>query len=280
MNRNKSVEKLEGNNPETLKKRLGHIVRKKDIPFEKFIANECKKRNIELLFDLNDVESDRDCLIYTEFFGGLGGVMLRPQNFTRQLKMYYASLQHSCDVKVDFPGQVLKAGDKYKLGVNDKTYEKVALLPGSNMLGTHTKKELVQKAVDSGAFLKPHPITTGKVLELLDEFWYGKVLPKESSGFNLFINAKEIWTTRYSEFSLFSILTNKKFNFIDEENIANRGSYKSLNLALEIFGAQNSIGLNKILNSYKSGVFFREFNIEKDIIDFLDFFEKEILGRE
>jgi hypothetical protein len=269
---------VNGNSQEVIKKRLGHIQRKKEIPFLDILSDECKKRGIELLFDLNDIESERRCLIYTEFFGGLGGVMLRPQNFVRQFKQYNGAYEDNEEIKVDFSNFIDLAGDKYKLDEKGVTCDKLVLLCGSNLLGSHTKKELIQGAVNQGAMLKPHPITNEKVLNLLHEFWSGKVYEPEQSGFELYKNAKEIWTTRFSEFSLFSILQEKKLHFIDDNLLGVRGSYKALNLYLECTGRQNKESLNKILNSYRSGIFFKEFNIEEDIKKYLDFFESEVLG--
>ena len=268
------------NSEKTKKERLGHIVRKKDIPFESLLQEECKRRNIELLFDLNDEESNRKCLIYTEFFGGLGGVMLRPQNFIRQFKQYNGAYEENKEIKRDFAKLIDRAGDKYELDEKGDSCDKLVLLCGSNMLGTHTKKELIQEAVNQGAMLKPHPITTKKVLKLLHEFWDGRVYESEQSGFELYKNAKEIWTTRFSEFSLFSILQEKKLHFIDNNLVTERGSYKSLNLYLECTGRQDKESLNKILNSYRSGIFFKEFNTEEDIKKYLDFFESEVLEGE
>jgi len=270
---------LEGNDKKTIKKRLGHIKRKKEIPFLNFIENECKKRGIELLFDLNDMESKRDALIYTEFFGGMGGVMLRPQNFVRQMKIYTQAHKDPEKRTTDFSKLVAAAGDKYELEAQGETRKKIVLLPGSNMLGTHTDKGLIEAAVNQGAFLKPHPITDKRVLGLINEFWPGKVYNSETSGFYLYSNAQEIWTTRYSEFSLFATLEEKKINFIDDDLVDKRGSYKGLNLFLEINNCRNKKALNNVLNSNKSGIFFKEHNSEADIIEFLDFFEFEILQR-
>jgi hypothetical protein len=263
----------------TDKDRLGTVIRRKDIPFQDFLIKECQRRNIELMYDKEDIESERELLIFTEFFGGMGGVMIKPQNFTRQMKQYHQAFLDDTPVKIDFSKLIDSAGDKYFLDETEEFSDKVVLLCGSNMLGTHTKKELIDDAVKQGAMLKPHPVTTEDVLELLERTWKNKVYGPMQSGFNFYKNAKEVWTTRFSEFSLFSILEEKKLHFIDNDLIVQRGSYKSINLYLEITGNQNKEGLNKILNSNLSGIFFSEFNTEADIVRYLDNFEQNILGR-
>ncbi|ADO83806.1 hypothetical protein [Ilyobacter polytropus] len=194
---------------DTKKDRLGTVIRKKDIPFQDFLIEECKRRNIELMYDKEDIESERELLIFTEFFGGMGGVMIKPQNFTRQMKQYHQAFLDDTPIKIDFSKLIDSAGDKYFLEEIEEMPEKVALLCGSNFLGTHTKKELINEAVNQGAMLKPHPVTTEDVLELLNRTWKGKVYGPMQSGFTLYKKAKEIWTTRFSEFSLFAILEGK-----------------------------------------------------------------------
>lgn len=267
-----------GNDKELLKERLGDdLIRINKIPFIDFIKQECDKRKINFIFDYNEYFDGKDNLIYTEFFGGLGGIILRPTHPIHKYKSYTDAINDN-NTNKDFSELVKTAGDKYKMNGSFQKYERIIIFPGSNCIHKEVNHRDVMIAVAAGAKIKPHPLTCGANLDNIKEvFGADNVLDPRISGFELVKNAELVYCTKQSELTMYAILLGKVVRYIEMDKISGSGCYRSI---LKFIDFQNNKkdSINKLLNSWKSGVFFPDSNKE-DICKYLDYIGGIISGR-
>ena len=231
-------------------------------------------RGFEISYDVSDYETSEDLLIYTDIFGATSTLIKPCTNFTMFSFLNYAILNPSSkNSSFDFVKYYKDLFyDKYVLErpTLDKKYPKVAFLTGSNLYkkGVFSIKDVVKLAVD-GFYIKPHPMTDDSEIDYYKSFvGEDRVLPFNTSGADLFLQADEIATTKFSCFSLYALLFDKKHSFINPEN-KYRGSYKLLNDFLHSFPNPKET-LLKLLSAEIPVIFNRELHTVKDVEKSID----------
>ena len=212
----------------------------------------------DLWFNTNELHSIRKWL-YTDFLGK--GVACRVNSIKINTKLYKAIIDS--DVKIDEERiEKIKNNlqNKYTLRWNTEFYDKVIFLPGSNLLckGTVIDYRRVQKLVDEGYVIKPHPITAHiYIADLRRRFGTEKVLDKKEGGYELLLNSKEVAAAPNSEMGLIAILLRKKLSLVSypkvdrEKNLLTYESFYDT-----ISGSNSYLALCKIFSAKNSGIIF------------------------
>ncbi|MGL4999973.1 MAG: hypothetical protein ACRC5T_13500 [Cetobacterium sp.] len=274
----------DGNDPDVLLQRLGKVKRIMPIPFLEILKDEANKRKISLRFDVGedsfDYRTNEKVLIYSEIFGGLGGLSLRSPDdrikYALLSDAFYESVEN--DKKKNYKQIVLSSQDKYELKNNIENSKKILFLPGSNILKKTTSIQDIKKYVDLGFDIKLHPLTNNRHIEEVKKIFVGcKIYDSDESGFNLMLNANEVAGTLNSELIIYSILLEKNVHLLENPNEFLFGPHYAIiksSMGNENNKRDSFIILNNILNSNMSGIFLPDKNSEKDIIDFLDKYEE------
>ena len=197
--------------------------------------------------------------LYTDFLGN--GIYLRVPSTPINDKLTKHIVES--DIKIDeerCEKIVNNFHNKYTLGANQKYYDKVIFLPGSNLLnkGKCVHWGRVKQAVDNGFVIKPHPITTKLwVARLRLDFGEENVLDKKAGGFELLANCKECATMPNSEMGLMALMLDKQLSMVAHTKKDREKSiltYESLYYAIADTNAKQS--LKKIFSAKNSGIIF------------------------
>ncbi len=197
-------------------------------------------------------------LRYTEIFASLGGILVGPKDTDKAMDMLaYALLNYtptaSGGIK-DHSSFVSTMGDKYNLIDFDYDFpEKLCVLPGSNLLEQCVDKVALNKAVEGGAWIKPHPMTARKHRELFKREYGDRLLPPDYSGVAAVKNAKVIYTSGSSELTLMALLLGK--HIIEIGCGDPLGGYMPIWKFLSVYHDKRMV-LNKLMSSVASGIFF------------------------
>jgi hypothetical protein len=234
------------------------------------IEAKCDRHKIQLGHDIvyNDHAHE---LIYHEIFGKLGAIYLRVADTKRSLRYLSAALAGNYRALPlrKWVEDLGSDGDKYMSWPTFKTVASVILLPGSNLYKKHTNKKLIIEALDSGAYIKPHPLLSPSHFdELRDEFG-GRVLNPKESGFAHVKNADVVYTTGDSELGLYALLLGKKVKSVANNNF--QGGFGPL--FSQVINAPNpTMALTRILSDPISGVFFPGESLKEDVDRFFERF--------
>lgn len=243
---------------------------------EEYILQVFKKRNIKFSYDcwFNE-ELKFQTLNYTDF---LGGIWISPlQQYVTNSQLVDALV---CDSNlkydyVDFFKKNLENASKYELDVSEvPDVESLILLPGSNILKKNIDKNKILKALQNEkTFIKPHPLTDEKDIDLLKTLT-DNVLPTKMNIYNgLFQRANNIYSAHSSETFFYSIISGK--NLVSVEFIANidKSGFFPLNNFFYLVDGDKLLKINKVFNSYKSGYIHPIINPDwKNTIDrYLDY---------
>lgn len=225
-----------------------------------------KEHGFEVAYDINDFETPKNLLIYTDIFGAIS-TFIRPCNKFSAFAFFNQAISQPSKISFDFEKYYKDSFyDKYVLDrpVLDSKYSKVAFLPGSNFFQRKVFdiRDIVEFALN-GFYIKPHPLTTQQDFDYYKSFIGDKLLPLDTSGSDLFLQADEIATTKFSCFSLYALLFDKKNIFI-KGNHNYRGSFKLLNDFLESHSDPKKTLLS-LLSSDIPVVFNRELHTAKDV---------------
>ena len=238
------------------------------------IISICMKNKIHYYYDMN-ISNTPSRLVYTDFMNCLGGVYVCSGSDYLNEAMIFKHLTGEKEDYTDFnyTEMISKSiDDKYSLyPLFSKTqYEKVVILPGSNILSTIVDDKKLIRAVAEGAYVKPHPFTTPADLRYLKQLFGRKCLHHMIGGAQLIKNAKHIYVTGSSELFLYSIALGKIVHDISIDGCPAKGGYQALFKVITSFKHyERPIVLNKIL-SYKHGGIFFPFDVEqKNLEDFI-----------
>jgi len=236
----------------------------------RLIEARCAASNINLGHDIvyNDHPHE---LVYHEVFGQLGAIYLRVADAKRSLRYLTAALAgnyRSLPISQWVEGLGVD-GDKYMSWPIFKTVARVILLPGSNLYKKHTNKKLIMEALDTGAYIKPHPLLNPVHFDELREEFGNRVLNPKESGFAHVKNADVVYTTGDSELGLYALLLGKKVKTIANNNF--QGGFGPL-FSQVINAPDPTQALTRILSDPISGIFFPTESIKEDIDRFFDRF--------
>lgn len=144
--------------------------------------------------------------------------------------------------------------DKYRLKNPSEKHKFVVFLPGTNCIKEALDFSKAKAAVDQGAVLKPHPLTSASLLIYLNRvFGAENVLDRRSSGHELMRHADIVGCCANSEMGIAAIAANKGFHIFSDLKNGDRFSYTSIYKAL-LSGGNYRENLVKLLSSPFSGM--------------------------
>jgi hypothetical protein len=233
---------------------------------EDYFIKLCKKNNIEQSIDCTANENayykTLNCTTYAGMF------IVHPLCFSSTVFQMY-------DAKADnmLPGRHLGwiksnlkkgQGTKYVQENNnefnedfDKDFTHVAVLPGSNKIYEHVESKKLQSLINSigsNLVLKPHPLTTDKIIEDLNNVKGKAHLASRKTDLYYLINkAHIVYTTHISETALTGLLLGKQIEPLDPFDNRLTGAFAHINLFC--FSEPDPIKtLGSIMSSPKSGI--------------------------
>mgnify|MGYP003325106076 FL=1 len=197
--------------------------------------------------------------LYTDFLGG--GIFIRVNTIKINDRVMHSIADSDIKIDEERIDKVMKnLQNKYYLHPSEKFYEKVIFLPGSNLLCKPDCIDIrrVEKLVEEGYVIKPHPITAHIfIAELRAKFGYDKVLGKKEGGHELLLNATEIATAQNSEMGIVALLLGKDIRMVSHPVIKREKSlltYESFYEAVAGTDAKKTI--LKLFSAKNSGIIF------------------------
>lgn len=166
------------------------------------------------------------------------------------------------------------AWDKYALNDAPTTaYDKVAFLPGSNLLHV-IDQGVLAKLSDHDWYVKPHPITADQTLaDLGRQFGYRRIFSNTVSGHALFKNTSTIATTQASEFFILAGLMRKPIVDLTKYEYSWLLAYQSFGVVYSQDIETNYRNMTRALMHPKSGWIhpsMSEFEIDTRITGYFD----------
>lgn len=215
-----------------------------------------------------------------EFLGALGGVSVRymEESLAKHLLREAIDSQPREFLKYTTKLRELAQIDKYILRETRLVYDKVVFLSGSNIMHDNVDFEIVNKAVEDGAIIKPHPVTHAKDIEWLKtKFGVDKVLGPKVSGGQLLQRAEVVYVPKNSELWLNAISLQKTVR-----NISN-GKFPAELYRIVIDSVTDHpvyfprVALNRLLSNPHSGIFFNKRDVDRGLPVYIRRV-KELLG--
>jgi len=197
--------------------------------------------------------SDRwDTITFSEILSN--GLFLTPCN--DELRFYFHSLHNKKEDLYEFDIRkklISNFDDKYRLIKNrGKSYKKLIVPPGGNLFEKAVDREKLQKELNDGAVIKPHPVSNPQFISFLNrEFGKDRVLNPKTSGMDLVLKAEKIITCSTSELGFVAALLEKEVEIIDTDY--NRAIYKPLYDSTSL----DKDSISKLFFSSYSGIFWK-----------------------
>lgn len=143
--------------------------------------------------------------------------------------------------------------DKYRLRPSQSKHDFVIFLPGTNIIEAAMDGGKVRRAVEQGAVLKPHPITSVSLMQSLkNSFGERNVLGKKESGHQLLQDAKIVGCCANSEMGMAAIAADKGFHLFTSDT-ERHFTYSSIYKAL-LRGGNYKDNLVRLFSSPFSGI--------------------------
>lgn len=258
---------------------------------ESYFVELCKKNGIGHSIDCTANERTYYRTINCTTYAGM---------FIAHPLCFSATLFQMFDAKVDrmAPGRHLEwvksnidsgEGSKYIAGRQsdsqdcfDEKFDCIAVLPGTNKIYQHVESKRLQSLIVSlgdKLILKPHPLTTNKVIKDLNNVKGKSHLASRTSDlYRLMKKAKTVYTTHISETALTGLLLGKRVEPLDPFDNRLTGAFAHINHFC--FSEPDPIkAVGSIMASPKSGVIHPD--IDSDWRQKLrDYFEYTLSRRE
>lgn len=245
--------------------KTGHIGRARHLDKLAPLANRLmESTDKDVLYDAYfGADPEFTALHYTELFSK--SLLITPCDDVIRYRM--ATLAVEDDVPpIDLDSLFADRLDKYRL-VRQLTKEPlkgVVFLPGSNLLETIIDWPMINRLVQRGVKLKPHPITKDEWLTKLKRSFPTAVLDAGLSGYDLMRRAETVYCTSASELGLLGTLLDKTVRRVDLNcPEITRNIYRQIYLAIEESSLDNKTALMRYLNSRYSGIVWRDDPPEK-----------------
>lgn len=240
-----------------------------------YAMDKMNERNLTCLFDMTHNNGGEYAL--HEFCGALGGISIRYLD----LKVYYKCIRAAItdqDNCYNYSQQLVDSAnvDKYSLRTAWTHYDDVVFLPGSNIMHSTVNFDRVDRAVEHGAIIKPHPVTNASDMYWLRERYDPDcVLSAKLSGGELLQNCKRAYMAKNSELWFLAIAYSKGMRNIGVthhtevyrpviDTIINHPQYDP------------KVGLNRVFSSKYSGIYFSKEQIDNNLDFYLDFSQEAI----
>lgn len=109
------------------------------------------------------------------------------------------------------------SSDKYKLRPMSGSFSFVIFLPGTNIFHDTVDIAKLKRAVDQGAYLKPHPITAPSLIQFLkNTFGKDKIIERRESGHELLNQAAIVGCCKNSEMGISALAKGKTVYLFDK----------------------------------------------------------------
>lgn len=219
--------------------------------------NGLYKTNLE--YDLWYDAGGRDKIygyVYTDMLSDF--IYLKPANAFFAESAMYASIKldpsgHG-ESLVDKIGEGVE--DKYRLRPSKSENDFVIFLPGTNCISNVLDWDKTKRAVDQGAVLKPHPITSASLMQhLKNVFGEDNVLGKKESGHQLLHDAKIVGCCANSEMGVAAVAAKKGFHLFSDLKASKHATYTSIYKAM-LSGGNYRENLIKLFDSPFSGIIY------------------------
>lgn len=139
---------------------------------------------------------------------------------------------------------------------NDSEYSNiknsVAFLPNFNNIKSINFKKVSDFIFDYDGYIKPHPLTSTKTLDLFRYKFDNRIIDSKYAGFSILKNASNVGITSNTELGIIAYLLNKNiFDLDTDEYYLNGSSGSYISFYKVIKEKQN---LNHFLNTFLSGL--------------------------
>lgn len=144
--------------------------------------------------------------------------------------------------------------DKYRLRKAESDHKFVVFLPGTNCIQELLDFDKTKRAVDQGAVVKPHPLSSVSLLVYLkNAFGEDNVLGKKESGHELMRGADIVGCCANSEMGIAAIAARKGFHLFSDIKSRKHSTYTSIYKAV-LSGGDYRENLTKLFSSPFSGI--------------------------
>lgn len=236
-----------------------------------YAMDKIKQRGFHVDFDCT--HNNGGTYSVHEFCGALGGISLRYMDFNTHMRVLREGLMSN---PVNFKNYAdmltsIDVNDKYKLRNTMSKQDKVVFLSGSNLLRLNIDFELVAKAVEDGAVIKPHPVTHAQDMKWLKEkFGKSKVLAPKVSGGQLIRNAKKVYVAKNSEIWFLAVAHGIIIEDIGLPEFTSEVYRPIINTVMNNHFYLPKVALNRIFSSPLSGIYFSKEQIDSEIDIYID----------
>lgn len=263
---------LKMNNEDENKRKLGFMVKSPNLKtneFETYIHEFCAEKKFSFNLDYDVIASELPyfkTMQYTEY---AGGITLHPlQMEFRNQQMIDAFYNKDTILKIDyvkyFEKRILENKSNKYLNINKNNKEAkqaLVVLPGSNKIAeriSYDKLRYIKKLFGDNVWVKPHPLTTFKVVgELMDLFGEKNVLHRQDDLYSILKDSEIVYTSMLSESALYAACLNKHIEPIDVYQRTPVGSFYHINKFL-FYEDNSKYWINKTFNDFRSGMIFPE----------------------
>ena len=184
--------------------------------------------------------------------------------YIKPANQYFAEMAMYASVKLEPTGYGEKLVDQMGKGIEDKyrlrrssaKHRFVIFLPGTNCIKKVFDWDKAKAAVDQGAVIKPHPISSASLLVHLRNL-YGEdnVLNRKESGHELMRAADIVGCCWNSEMGLAAIAAGKGFHLFTDLKSKSHGTYHPIYKAI-LSGGNYRDNLIRVFDSPFSGMIY------------------------
>lgn len=234
------------------------------VEVEQYIIKECTRRKVFWSYDVTADEPHPFYTInYSTFAGMIKMTPLQPDFALQQ--MYIASRNNNVNADyVQYLRDRVLEGKANKYNRNTQpvkdSLEAIVVLPGDNKIKTHVCRRKLKRILErhqDRVILKPHPLTTPKIVNELKELIGASdhhFAPIESDLYEILPTADTVYTSHLSESAIYATVLGKYISPIDQfQTTRQPGSFRHINQIL--FNEPNAIDLiNPMFSSPISGI--------------------------
>lgn len=230
---------------------------------EKYLLKALQKYKIDVSYDViaNELPYFKT-LNYTEWAHSLIVHPLQQELRVQQIQDAWLDGTENTRYTEYFKARVLgRNSNKYEHIKKEDNYtarEAIAILVGSNKLKDRiclNKLRWIKDKYESEVWFKPHPLTTHQLVgELKDLFGDDCVTERDADMYKLLVDTEVVFTSHMSESVIYAVSLGKQIEPIDVYGKVEQASFYHLNKHL-FTENDPAAWANKMLSSYKSGVF-------------------------
>lgn len=192
--------------------------------------------------------------VYTDLMSSCVLIRAANQRYTNSV-MVEASHHHiTPEADMVWDKIASQSSDKYALLDDAKPKDFVVFLPGTNIAADIVDWKKLNRAVEQGAYVKPHPISAPAVIaKLVNDYGEERVLPKKASGHYYLENASIIGCCTNSEMGLLGLIKEKSVYIFDLPEDNHMRTYTSIYRAIKVGDNFSGERLKRIISAPYSG---------------------------